>query len=167
MEILGLFGVDWKLLLAQLVNFAIVVVVLWQFAIKPLSKAMAERNQEIAKGLEDAKKSAEHLRNAETEFKARLKQAHQEADEILQLAKVQAEKNQQAALEKTRVEVKKIIDESKQRLNSEKELMLSQAKQDIVQTVVTALEKIFVNKLDDKLDQKYVEKIVQDLQQKK
>lgn len=160
MEILGLFGVDWKLILAQLVNFAIVVAVLWWFAIKPLMKVMDQRNQEISTGLEDAKKSAEHLRNAEVEFKERLRQAKKEADEILQLAKQQAEKGQQATLEKTRQEVKHVILESKQRLANEKESMLAEAKQEIVQMVVLSLHKILSDNLGKDIDQKYIERVL-------
>ncbi len=167
MEILDLFGVNWKLIIAQLVNFAIVVLVLWLFAIKPLMKVMDKRNQEISTGLEDAKKSAEHLRNAEIEFKDRLRQAKKEADEILQLAKQQSEKNQQAVLEKTRQDVKQIILESKQRLANEKELMLTETKQEIVQMVVLSLQKILSENLGKDIDHKYIEKVLTGINEKK
>lgn len=100
MEILQSFGVDWKLLLAQLVNFAIVVLVLWRFAIKPLTKIMNERNKEIEVGLKKAQESTDRLTKVENEVKQKLTQARQEADKILNASKQQADKNNQANLEK-------------------------------------------------------------------
>ena len=48
-SIIETFHLDWKLFLAQVVNFTIVVFVLWRFAFKPLAKNLAERTRTIEK----------------------------------------------------------------------------------------------------------------------
>ena len=53
-EIIKTFHIDWKLLIAQAVNFAIVVFALYKFAYKPLLKTMNERTAKIEQGLKDA-----------------------------------------------------------------------------------------------------------------
>ena len=60
-ELIQTFHIDWKLLIAQLINFAIVLFVLWKFAIKPLSKTMDKRTNDIEKSIDDAKKIEENL----------------------------------------------------------------------------------------------------------
>lgn len=163
MEILQSFGVDWKLLLAQFINFAIVVLVLWRFAIKPLTKTMDKRNQEIDKGLQDAKESAERLTKVEQEVKQQLNKAKQAGDQILVQAKQQADKNQQASLAKTKEDVAVIVEQSKKQIKNEKDLMLEKSKTEIAQMVVTALEKVLAKNLDPKVDQKYVAKVLKNL----
>ncbi|MBT7553014.1 ATP synthase F0 subunit B, partial [bacterium] len=79
MEILELFGVDWRLMIAQLVNFVIVLLVLWKFAIKPLMKTMESRNAEISKGLDDAKAAADKIEEVEHDVKIKLQETKAEA----------------------------------------------------------------------------------------
>ena len=52
-SLISTFHIDWHLIVAQLVNFAVVILVLWRFALKPLGKLMDERGQTIAGGLEN------------------------------------------------------------------------------------------------------------------
>ena len=67
-SIIETFHIDWKIIIAQAINFGVVFVVLYIFALKPLSKLMAERSERISKGIEDAKKSKELLEQATLEY---------------------------------------------------------------------------------------------------
>ena len=67
-SIITTFHIDWKIILAQAVNFAIVFAVLYFFALKPLNKLMAERAEKIAKGVNDAKTNAETLTATKAEY---------------------------------------------------------------------------------------------------
>lgn len=163
MEILELFGVDWKLMLAQLINFVIVLVVLWKFAIKPLMKTMESRNAEISKGLEDAQSAAEKLSKTEQEVKAQLQVAKSEAITILEQAKKQSETNRQASLEQTKQEVEEVVKKAKEQIASEKANLVNSAKADISQLLTAALQKILSESLSKDVDQKYIEKTLKEL----
>ena len=65
-SIISTFHIDWKIIIAQVINFAIVFVVLYIFALKPLSKLMKERSEKIAKGIDDAKTNAKLLDEIES-----------------------------------------------------------------------------------------------------
>ena len=163
MEILELFGVDWKLLLAQLVNFLIVVGVLWFFALKPLTKTMQKRNDDISKGLSDAKSAEERLEQVEKEVKEQLIKTKGEAAGILEEAKKQSEKNKQDNLDKTKEEVAKLIAKAKEQIASEKDSMITEIKGEVSEMVVTALEKILSQGISKDLDKKYIDKVLKDL----
>lgn len=163
MEILELFGVDWKLLIAQLVNFIIVVLVLWFFALKPLTKTMQTRNDEISKGLSDAKAAEERLEQVEKEVKEKLTASKGEAAGILDEAKKQSEKSRQETIDKTKDEVANLIDKAKEQIASEKDAMVNEVKGEVAQMVVVALEKILSEGLSKDLDKKYIEKVLKDL----
>ena len=67
-SIISTFHIDWKIIIAQAVNFGVVFIVLYIFALKPLSKLMAERSEKIKKGIDDAKRSDELLEKAAQEY---------------------------------------------------------------------------------------------------
>ena len=115
-SIIETFHLDWKLFLAQVVNFTIVVIVLWRFAFKPLAKNLAERTKTIEKSLKQAKEIAE------------------QREEMLKL-------REQSVLE-AQIEAKKVIDETSNKMKeyeeqmriktqNQAEVILTKAKSDI------------------------------------
>ena len=69
------FHIDWKIIIAQAINFAVVVFVLYRFAIKPLKKNLDERKNTIEQGLSDAKTNAELLVSAKNDYEKMLADA--------------------------------------------------------------------------------------------
>lgn len=167
MEILDLFGVNWKLMLAQLVNFAIVVFVLWRFAIKPLMKVMEERNKEISQGLADATLAADKLQNTEKEIKAKLSETKLEAMAILEKGHKQNELDRQTSLTKTKEEVKQVVDKAKEQIQAEKEKMVKAVQKEAAALLVESLDKILANGLSQEIDQKYIKKSLAELEHEK
>jgi F-type H+-transporting ATPase subunit b len=50
MEILNQFGLDWKLFIAQIVNFLVIAYIFKRFLYKPILDALHKRNDAIKKG---------------------------------------------------------------------------------------------------------------------
>ncbi len=90
-SIVSTFHIDWKIIIAQAINFGVVFAVLYIFALKPLSKLMAERAEKIAKGINDAKTNASVLEKTQKEYEDVLIKARTEADVIFQQGKKEAE----------------------------------------------------------------------------
>ncbi len=160
MEILQLFGVDWKLMLAQIFNFAIVAFVLWRFAIKPLMANMEKRNQEIEQGLKDAEKSAQKLAESDREIRQSMQVSQEKAMQIIMQAKKDAEAEKHAQLEKTKQEVKHLIDKAKEQIASQQEEMILQAKAELAETVVETVRLLMDNKMNKDIDKKYIDSML-------
>ena len=163
MEILELFGVDWRLMIAQLVIFVIVLLVLWKFAIKPLMKTMESRNAEISKGLDDAKAAADKIEEVEHDVKIKLQETKAEAIEILEQAKKQSESNHQDSLEQTKNEVAEVVKKAKEQIAAEKKDLVNGAKTEIAGLLTKALQQILSEGLSKDIDQKYIEKTLKEL----
>ena len=73
--LLGTFHIDWRLLVAQIINFAIVFAVLYRFVVKPLQKVMLERTAKIEQGLKDAENARARLTNAENDYTQKIAEA--------------------------------------------------------------------------------------------
>lgn len=147
-SIISTFKIDWKIIIAQMVNFGIVFVVLYVYALKPLSKLMAERSEKINKGINDAKENAEILKSTSTEYEKVIAKAKNEANEIFQAGKKEAEAKKNEMIEKARAEVETMIANGKKSLEAEKAKVMDEAKKEIVALAMSATEKIISSKQD-------------------
>lgn len=141
-SIISTFHIDWKIIIAQAVNFGVVFVVLYIFALKPLSKLMAERSDKIAKGVKDAKTNAEILEKSKEEYEEALSRARAEADKIFQEGKKEAESKKVLMLEDAKKEVASVIENGKKMLEAEKVKMVGEARREIVALAMQATEKL-------------------------
>ncbi len=147
-SIISTFHIDWKIIIAQAVNFAIVFAVLYIFALKPLNKLMAERAEKIKKGIDDAKANASILEKTEKEYEQALVKARAEANTIFQSSKKDAEAKKVLMMEDAKREVKTIIDNGKKSLETEKTRMVEDARKEIVALAMQATEKLLASKKD-------------------
>lgn len=136
------FHIDWKTIIAQAVNFFIILTVLYFFALKPLKKLMSERSKSIEKGINDAKINKELLDKTQKEYDSILAKAKTEAHQIYQEGKKEAEINKSQIIESAHKDVENMINNSKKILESEKIKMIEEAKKEIVSLVVKATEKL-------------------------
>ncbi len=158
-SIINTFHIDLKIIIAQIFNFGIVFVVLYIYALKPLSKLMKERSEKIAKGVDDAKSNAEILTNTKAEYEKVVVKARREADKIFQEGKKEAEAKKVLMLEKAKDEVAVMIESGKKNLENEKIKMVAQATEEITSLSVKIAEKILGSKVDGHFDEKTIKEL--------
>ncbi len=88
-ELVEKLGLDWKLLLAQGVNFGIILVVLRVTAYKPIMKLLEARRKKIEQGLVDAKAAKDMLESADHVYAEKMREA--EKDGMKVFSKLEAE----------------------------------------------------------------------------
>ncbi|NUM25807.1 MAG: F0F1 ATP synthase subunit B [Candidatus Buchananbacteria bacterium] len=159
-EIISTFHIDWKIIIAQLVNFALVVGVLWFFAFKPLAKTMNERTAKIEQGLRNAQAVEQQLKEAEREYQVVVTRAKKEAEGIIISAREMAETQRNETLTKTKTEAAKIIETAKGQLAAQKQQMVNDARTELAEIVALASEKIIAQKLTDKSNLELIEKTI-------
>ncbi len=157
------FHLDVKLILAQLVNFLIVLGVLYYFALKPLTKMMNERSSKIEKSLADAKEIEARMSLSEKERAETLNKTKKETAELLEQARKVAESNKQETLQQTKEEVEKLFAAGKEQLNREKEKMVGEVKAEIGGLVVEATKKVLGSALNKEIDKKIIEEAIKEI----
>ncbi len=162
-ELIQTFHIDWQLMLAQLVNFAIVFFVIYRFGLKPLLKTMTERSATIAKSLDQAKKIEEDIASTATTTKAAIKEAKDQSAEIIATARREAEGRKESIVKESEQKVAQVVSQAKVQIESEKQAMLEAVKAEAAQMIVVATEKILHHKLDEATDQKYINEMIKKL----
>ncbi len=142
MDALANIGVDWKLLLAQVVNFGILLWVLKRYAYKPMLAMMDERTTKIERGLADAEAAQVKLREMEEKEKQILSEARSEAKKIIAEMDEAAKKRDALKLAETEERVKKLLADAEVKIAEDRSRMLLDAKGELAETVTLAVEKI-------------------------
>lgn len=159
MEVLAKLGVDWKLLLAQAVNFVVLLWVLRRYAYQPMLDFLEKRTVRIEKGLQDAEAAQAKLVEMEVKEKEVLAAAHTEAKSIIARAEESAKKRDAERTLETEAKVKRLLEEATNKIREEKDRALSGAKAEIGELVMLSVEKILREKIDTSKEKDLLEKL--------
>ena len=159
-ELVKTFHIEFNFLLAQLVNFTIVLLVLYKFAYKPILKVLNERTNKIAKGLKDSEKATQKLEAISEKEKNILKKAKIEAQKIIDQGEETIKKNQELTLRQTKEQTQKMFQETKKQIEEEKKKIIIEAKKEVADLVIMITQKIVAEKLDENKDRAFIEKII-------
>lgn len=159
-SVAGSLGLNLKLFIAQLVNFAVVVLVLWRFAWKPLMKVMKERQKRIDEGLENAKRAESELQMAQVNYSKRIEDAEIEAQKIIAASKEKAESAVSSTKLKAKEEISKLSEKARENIAKEKQEMEKEIKERAVEIAFDIAEKVLEEKIDARKEKKFVETII-------
>ena len=157
-ELIKTFHIELNLLVAQMVNFAIVLWVLYRFAYKPVLRTLNSRTNKIEKGLADADAAGKKLEEIVEKEKEVLSNAKKEAQEIIKTAEEQAKANAISIVLEARNQSEKLAVTAKKQIEQEKDRMMQEVKKEISGLVVEATEKIIGQKLDREKDAELIKR---------
>lgn len=161
--VLDTFGVNWKMFVAQLINFSLVLFVLWKYAFGPVSRKLQERSEKIGLALKDAERIEQEKQEFDQWKQEEMERAKKQAAELISQAEVEASKLKAGMVEQTRQEQEKVIAEGKTLIEEDRKKAIAQAKSEMADMITQAAEKILRKKLDDKSDKELIEKTIKEI----
>jgi len=158
--LLASFGIQKNQIIAQGINFAIVVAVLWFLILKPLTKKMTERQNMIDESIENSKKIQEALHRSEADYQQTIEATKIEANKILEKTATEATQLKNTMKEEAQREVEALIIKAKQNIKAQKDEMIAELREETADLVVLALEKVLVEKIGSKKDHVLIEDVL-------
>lgn len=165
--ILSSMGINAPLFGFQLLNFAIVFIILWFLILKPLSKKLTERQKMIDDSIANSKKIDDMLRQGELGFQEKIDMAKAEASMILDRAKTESDLIAESSKKKTRDDMDVLVAQAKQKIGAERDQMISEMKTETATIVMSAVEKIIGEKIDGAKDKKLISEALSHLDYEK
>ena len=159
-SIISDFHIDYKMLLAQIFNFGLVVFVLYLFAFKPIVKIMADRTEKIDQGLKDAELSKKKLAESEVQSQTIIKDSKKQADTIVATASNQAEELQKKAMVDAKEKAAVIISEEKEKFAAGKEMAWQDFKKEAGDLIIDVAGKLLDEKMTDEADANFIKKLI-------
>lgn len=159
-------GLNGKMFAFQLINFALVGMILWFLILKPLVSKLTERQKKIEESLENAEKVEKNLRESEKKYQERIDESKVEANKIIEKAVAESDRVNIQLKEKAKEEIETLVKQAKKNIELEKANMMVELKNATADLVVAALEKVLTEKMTDKNDKKMIEETVKKLASK-
>lgn len=151
-SVLDALGIDWKLLVFQVIAFLLLIWLLAKFVFPALIKAVDDRQKRIETGLKEAAEARRALENAEAKADEVLAEARKDAEALLQRSQEEAANALLAAETKAKERSEQIVAESRATLAADVRKAREVLKKDTIALVAAATERVVGEKVDAKKD---------------
>ncbi|MEI8270893.1 MAG: F0F1 ATP synthase subunit B [bacterium] len=141
-ELITTFHIDWKLMIAQIVNFGLVLGLLYWLAAKPLSKLMSDRTKEITDGLDNAKLAEIEVANANIKKEEIVHEAKNSAKKIISISQADGKEMIKEAKDKAILEKEEIIKQARLDALKEKKNSDEQVRHDAAVLITEGVRKV-------------------------
>lgn len=153
-------GIDWRLLSAQLVNFALLIIILHRLLYKPVLEIFRKRSNIILRSIEEARKNKEGLKLLEQRKEKEMVEARIAAKNIIRKAEILAKTREEKILAAAKEEREKLIGEGKTIIRVQKDAMVKEAEKEVGGLAVAMVEKFFNKGLTKGEHEKIVKNII-------
>ncbi len=145
-EIAEVFGVNWKLLVIQAVNFTVLLLALWYFLYRPVVRMLEKRQQVIEQGVRDAKAAEESKGDIEKKRDGLILAATKEAEELVEQARVQGAEKEREIVGQAQNRADRELAEAKVRAHELRETTLRESEKEIARLAILSAERILKEK---------------------
>ncbi len=155
-ELFTSLGLNAKMLIAQMINFAILLYVLHRFVYKPILRMLTDRTERIEQGLAQAEAAQKKMSEVAEREKDILTKAKREARDIVATANKQAQEHRAQLIAAAQEETARMIAETQAQMERQKAQLMEEVQKDVAVLVVDAVERVVGERLDSAMDQKII-----------
>jgi F-type H+-transporting ATPase subunit b len=150
-------GINLPSLLAQLINFTILLILLGVLAYRPMMRLLDERRRRIQEGLEAAEQAKEQAARAEQEVQAGLERARQEGQAVISQAQQIAARIQEEARQQAREDAEALLTRARGEIELERERVIAELRREFAGLTIEAAEKVIGQALDRRAHRRLIE----------
>ncbi|GAE33638.1 F0F1 ATP synthase subunit B [Halalkalibacter akibai] len=157
------FEIPWGSILYQLFAFLVLLGLLSKFALKPLLGVMENREKIVNDNLDSAEKNRKEAEEFIVQQRKELEKARVEAQEIIQQAKKLSEQQGQDILEQARVNAERLKDSALAEIQREKEQAVVALREQVASLSVLVASKVIEKELNEKDQEQLVQEYLKEV----
>ena len=157
---IGALGIDLGALIAYVVNFGVLLVLLYLFAYKPILKMLDQRANRIRESLEEADRVRLESQEREADIQRTLDEGRQEGQRILGEAREAAARYQEQQAEQARAQAEGMLETARNEIRAERDAALEQVRSEFAGLAVTAAERIIHRSLDADVHKELIDEVL-------
>jgi len=155
-------GISWQGLLGQIINFVLLLVLLYFIGYRPIRKMLDERSNKIKEGIDQAELAKEAAARAEEEVQRRLDEARKDGQLILAQAAEMGERLKAEAREEARREAEALIVRARAEIGMERDEAIDKLRQEFADLAILAAEKVINETLDKERHRRLIEEVLEE-----
>lgn len=150
-------------IIAQVLNFLILVAILRALAYEPVAKMLKQRADKIQDSLDQAAASQKAAEQTLAQYKSQLADANKKAQQIIDQAELSARQLHDASISDTKREIERLKLAAQADIQIERNRAFEQMKSQIVSLSLQAAEKIVAKNLSSKDNDKLINDFISNL----
>lgn len=154
------FGVDLPKLAFQVINFLLILYLLNRFLFKRVLGLLDERQERIAKGLEDAEAAARDRELARAERESALDEARKEAQAMIARATKIAEDSRTEIVAAARAEAEKVAARATEEIAAEKQRAIAELRAQVADLALDAAGRLVKAEMNAPTQRRLVEEFL-------
>ncbi len=155
-------GINVSTLIAQLINFIILLGLLYLVAYKPILKIFDERSNKIKESMEQTESIKEQAANAEEEAKKRIEAASKEGQEAVARAVRTGEEVKQKARQEAKPEAEALIAKARLEIQRERDEAIDELRKEVIDLTIVAAERVIEHSLDKEEHRQLIDKVLKE-----
>ena len=155
-------GISLPLLLAQIINFGILLGLLYLVAYKPIMRMLDERSRKIKESMEQTEFIKEQAAQAEEEVKKQLETAAKEGQEVITRAAKTGEELGQKAQQQAKQEAEALINRARTEIQRERDEAINELRKEVADLAILAAGKVIERSLDKKAHRQLIDKVLEE-----
>ncbi len=149
--------------ITQVVSTLILFYFLKKLVWKPMEEFMAKRSSIIVNELESAKKARLEAEEMKLAYESEIKNAKNEALEILENARIQANQTKEQIISDAQREAEYKLELANKQIASERAKVEKELKSHVVDIAFSAAEKVLSEKIDDGKNRQLIDKFINEI----
>ncbi|RJQ35385.1 ATP synthase F0 subunit B [Candidatus Parcubacteria bacterium] len=145
-QLFSTFGIDWRLLLIQAINFGVLLAILTKFLYRPLMNVIDERQKKIAEGVRSAEAADQRLLDAKKEGDGIVGDAAKQAEGLVASARMRAESVGADLMKDAQAKAEAVVADARERAEEAKRQAMLESEREITKAAMLAAEKIMREK---------------------
>lgn len=155
-------GINLPSLLAQIINFIILLGLLYLVAYKPVMRMLDERSRKIKESVEQTESIKEQAARAEEETRRRIEAASKEGQEVIARAARTAEEIRQKARQEARPEAEAVIAKARVEIQRERDGAIDELRKEFADLTILTAEKVIERSLDKDAHLQLIDKVLEE-----
>ena len=154
-------GINVPGLVAQIVNFLLLLFLISRFAYRPILRMLDQRSERIKESLEAADRAWQEAQQAETNIQAQLDAARREGQQIIEQAARSAEQLREEIQQIARQEAQAIVERAKADFALERQKAIAELRRQFADLTVAAAERVINESLDRAKHQSLISEVLE------
>ena len=148
----------WTLLL-----FGLSMVVLWKFAFPRIGEALDRRQRAIELSIDEAEQIRRRADDLLSEYRERLTEARQQADEIIERARKAGEAHERESEEEAKARRERLMEQTRREIKLETQRAIQDIRREVADLTVLATERVTRKVLTEEDQRRLVEETLSEI----
>lgn len=149
--------------IAAVLIFAVLLAILGKFAWKPIIVQLRQREDSVAKQLDDAAKRQKESEELLAEYRARLDRAESDAQRLVEDSKKQASRDRQRLLDQARAEAEKHAEQAQRDIEQARRKAVGELQEETAELAAEIAASVLGGSIDDDTRRKLVDDCLEEI----